>query len=330
MPIITLREGSRVLVRPIEPGDRGALERGFERLGPDSRYQRFFSPVNRLSARQLDYLTRVDHHDHEALLAVDERTGDGVAVARYVRVGDRLAEPAIAIIDDWQGRGLAGPLLQLLVRRAQEEGVARFAAPILADNAAAVAVFERLGPTSKTYSGREIELLIDLPPRGRPRSPRRLLERAGGALEPLIAFSHRLLPRRAPAETAPGNAIVVQLGSDVRAAAGLDQAAGLARATKATVHVVAASRPLLDDETGLESRARGTATHLRRNGLRVQVHLRRGDAATLLLETAAKEHAWLIVVDGVESGEGWLLGSVWDHVSHHAPCNVLIARGEES
>ena len=51
-----------------------------------------------------------------------------------------------------------------------------------------------------------------------------------------------------------------------------------------------------------------------------------GTPATLLLETAAAERAWLIVVEGSEQ-EGRLLGSAWDHVSHHAPCNVLVARG---
>ena len=93
---------------------------------------------------------------------------------------------------------------------------------------------------------------------------------------------------------------------------------------------MAALRPLFDDAAAIAGRASTTGEHLRRNGLRVDIHVRRGDMATLLLETAAKERAWLIVVDGAESGEGGLLGSVWDHVSHHAPCNVLIARGEVS
>ena len=102
--MVSLRDGSRVFVRPVEPSDRALLEQGFERLGPESRYRRFFSPVKRLSEQQLDYLTRIDHHDHEALLAIDERTGEAVAVARYVRVGNGLAEPG-----DRRHRRLAGP-----------------------------------------------------------------------------------------------------------------------------------------------------------------------------------------------------------------------------
>ena len=42
-------------------------------------------------------MTQVDHHDHEALVAVDVSTGEGIGVARFVRVGDDVAEPAIVV-----------------------------------------------------------------------------------------------------------------------------------------------------------------------------------------------------------------------------------------
>ena len=71
---LVLNDGSTVEVRPVVPADRQLIAEGFERLSPESRYRRFFSPVSRLSSRQLDYLTDVDHHDHEALLAIDEDT----------------------------------------------------------------------------------------------------------------------------------------------------------------------------------------------------------------------------------------------------------------
>src|SRR5215218_1571067 len=81
---LTLRDGARVRVRPIGPGDRDALVAAFDRLSPESRYRRFFGPVNELSPQVLDYLSRVDHVDHEALVALDDE-GAIVAVARYVR-----------------------------------------------------------------------------------------------------------------------------------------------------------------------------------------------------------------------------------------------------
>ena len=121
-----LRDGSCVVIRPIEPDDRAALADGFERLSAESRYRRFFAPVPHLSEHDLDYLTCVDHHDHEALVAVADATGEGVGVARYVRTGPDVAEPAIVVVDDWQGRGVGSRLLDALVERARRRASGAF------------------------------------------------------------------------------------------------------------------------------------------------------------------------------------------------------------
>jgi GNAT superfamily N-acetyltransferase len=131
--LIELGEGRRVRVRPLGPSDRDALAEGFERLGPESRYLRFFSPLNHLTETQLAYLTDIDHHDHEALVAVDESTRDGVGVARYVRIADGVAEPAVAVTDDWQRRGVGSLLLDALADRARAEGIGVFVARVLAE-----------------------------------------------------------------------------------------------------------------------------------------------------------------------------------------------------
>ena len=83
---VELRDESWVGIRPIEPGDKHALLRGFERLSPESRYKRFLTPMETLNASQLAYLTEVDHRDHEAMVAIDLATGQLVAVGRYVRL----------------------------------------------------------------------------------------------------------------------------------------------------------------------------------------------------------------------------------------------------
>ena len=41
---VTLRDGSRVIIRPAIPADRELLAEGFERLSPESRYRRFSPP----------------------------------------------------------------------------------------------------------------------------------------------------------------------------------------------------------------------------------------------------------------------------------------------
>ena len=161
--MVTLPGGSRILIRPIEPKDQAGLARGLDHLGLESRYRRFFVPVSRLYERDLTYLTQIDHHDHEALVAIDEQTRVGVGVARYVRTSAEVAEPAIVVIDDWQGRGVGTALLSALVERARKEGVVRFDAHMLATNSRAIRVFGRIGETTRSPDGTEVRLTIKLP-----------------------------------------------------------------------------------------------------------------------------------------------------------------------
>src|SRR5450759_2286590 len=86
---VALRDGSRVRIRQGHSSDRELLLRGFERLGPESRYRRFLAPMPELTEEMVRYLTEIYHHNHESMIALDEDTGEGVGVARYVRDIDR-------------------------------------------------------------------------------------------------------------------------------------------------------------------------------------------------------------------------------------------------
>jgi RimJ/RimL family protein N-acetyltransferase len=110
-------------------------------------YKRFMTPLPRLSSTQLAYLLEVDHRDHEALLAIDEDSGEAVAVARFVRLEDSpsAAEIAVLVIDDWHGLGLAKAACWLLAERARQLGIERFEATMLSENRAMKRVLESLG-----------------------------------------------------------------------------------------------------------------------------------------------------------------------------------------
>jgi len=144
---LTLSDGSSVDVRPIEARDRTGLAAAFTRLSPESRHRRFGTPKPRLSASELTFLTDVDHHHHEALVAIDPATGRGVAVARYVAFPQdpAMADVALTVDDGWQGRGLGTALAELLLGRAAAEGLDRLHATVGGDNALALAVARRLG-----------------------------------------------------------------------------------------------------------------------------------------------------------------------------------------
>ncbi len=139
--VVELDDGSQVLVRPITPDDKDGLQDGLRRLSPQSRYLRFFSDVDSLSARELRYLTEIDYVDHFALVAVEhpppnDRPG-GVAVGRYIRLAGEpeVAEAAVAVVDDWQGKGIGRLLTTRLAHVAAENGVRRFRVYVLPENA---------------------------------------------------------------------------------------------------------------------------------------------------------------------------------------------------
>lgn len=135
---VQLRDGTRVSLRLLGSGDRKRLEDGLLRMSEQSRYLRFFTAKVRFTERELDYLTDLDGHDHFALGAVvgDDVDGDGVAVARFVRLEDEpeVAEPAIAVIDEYQRKGLGSVMMVRLVEAARERGIERFRTEFLASN----------------------------------------------------------------------------------------------------------------------------------------------------------------------------------------------------
>jgi len=142
-----LRDGSEVLIRPIRAADAPLLADGFARLSLRSRQMRFLAPKTELSAAELRYLTDIDHHDHEALGAVEHAGGRGVGIARYIRSAEdtHSAEIAVTVVDEWQGRGLGAELVAQLSERAVAEGIRRFTALAAADNVAVARLARNIG-----------------------------------------------------------------------------------------------------------------------------------------------------------------------------------------
>jgi RimJ/RimL family protein N-acetyltransferase len=167
---VRLRNGADILIRPIEPQDADELRAAFERLGAVSRYRRFLSEIDHLTPHQVEYLTRIDHHDHEALCALVAATGRGIGAARFVRdaADSRQAEVAIVVVDDWQRRGVGAALAERLMRRAREVGIERVIGRTIVGNEPAIALFTRSGDVVRERRGAgTIELtlrLADRPP----------------------------------------------------------------------------------------------------------------------------------------------------------------------
>ena len=146
--VVALRDGSRALVRPIRADDKEVLLAGLKQLSKESVYRRFLRPVTKLSERELKYLTEVDYTNHFAWVAADaDDQTRGYGVARYVRDSKdpEVAEAAVAIVDDQQGKGLGTILMRLLVATARENGISVFRGWVLGENREILRPLERIG-----------------------------------------------------------------------------------------------------------------------------------------------------------------------------------------
>jgi RimJ/RimL family protein N-acetyltransferase len=152
---IELDDGAPVLLRQLEPGDGELVRAAFARLSPESRWRRFMSPVDELTDEDLAYLTGVDHHRHEAVVALHAETGEVLGIGRWVRQPGRreVAELAVAVVDDWQGRGIGTELVGELNALARAEGINRYEAAVSIDNVQVIEALERHGAIRRGSSG---------------------------------------------------------------------------------------------------------------------------------------------------------------------------------
>ncbi|MCW2940873.1 MAG: CoA-binding domain protein [Actinomycetia bacterium] len=160
---VVLADGGTAHVRPVEPGDAELLRAFYARLSPQTIYYRFFSPHPRLTEREIEHFTTVDHQDRVAMVAT---IGDQmVAVARYDRIRDGEAEVAFLVEDAHQGRGLGSVLLEHVAAAARERGLRRFVASVLPDNRKMTKVFRDVGyQAEQHFEDGVIELTLDLAP----------------------------------------------------------------------------------------------------------------------------------------------------------------------
>ncbi len=155
--VCELRDGTKVRLRPIGPEDREEFLLGFEHLSPQSRYLRFFTPLVEMPDRLVNRLLDTDDHHHIAIAA--ERFGPGerplgfLGVARLIRDTNEpeCADIAVAVVDEFQRRGLGVCLLDELSRAGRRLGLRRFRALVLPENHAVKELLRRVGFESASH-----------------------------------------------------------------------------------------------------------------------------------------------------------------------------------
>jgi acetyltransferase len=145
---VVLRDGSEIVIRPIRPED-AEIEQAFVRnLSDESRYYRFMDTVRELSPRMLAHFTRVDYHQHLALIAVTPGAAGEtqIGVARYFADTEgQRCEFAIVVADAWQQKGLGTRLMRALMDAARRAGLRVMYGDVLASNHRMLQLMTALG-----------------------------------------------------------------------------------------------------------------------------------------------------------------------------------------
>jgi acetyltransferase len=143
-----LAGGRMTRLRMLAAGDLCAEKAFFNGLSLASRHQRFHIGLREVSPALLKLLTDVDQQLHRAWVVEAEEPGlSVVADARYVRDAEHpeRAEFALAVADDWQGRGLGRRLVAHLAADARRQGLRELFGDVLAENRRMLALMRDLG-----------------------------------------------------------------------------------------------------------------------------------------------------------------------------------------
>lgn len=136
--LLTLRDGSRVTVRPVTEDDEPALGSFLEGLCLEAQRMRFFSAACDMR-RAAHWAVHTDPR-HYGLLAHDSG-GTLVGHATYAKLDDAHAEVAVEVADHLHGLGLGTLLIERLAIAAERRGITYFHAVVLAENRAMLDVF---------------------------------------------------------------------------------------------------------------------------------------------------------------------------------------------
>ncbi|WP_137148318.1 GNAT family N-acetyltransferase [Mycolicibacterium sp. CR10] len=145
---VRMRDDTVLYLRPVLPGDNERTVNGPVEFSTETLYRRFQS-VRTPSKTLMGYLFEVDYLEHFVFVLTDGLDGPVVADARFVRDEANPAEAEIAFTvgDAYQGRGVGTFLMGAISVAAGYDGVQRFTARVLSDNAPMRAILDRFDAT---------------------------------------------------------------------------------------------------------------------------------------------------------------------------------------
>ncbi len=147
------KDGTKLLVRPIEPTDEEMLSDMFYDLSDQTIINRFFSMLKSMPHRRLQEFCVIDYEDEMSLVVLHGKRPKQkmVGVGSYhMNPSTKRAEIAFLVADDWQGRGIGTYMMKELVKIARAKRIRGLTAEVLRDNVAMIALMHKAGVTPRS------------------------------------------------------------------------------------------------------------------------------------------------------------------------------------
>lgn len=143
-----------IFFRPIKPTDERMLQDYFYSHDEETIHLRYHAPVRTMHHEIAQELVNVDYKRSMAFVGLIGEPGKEkiIAIVRYMGSAEsNFPEIAFVVHENYRGLGIAGFLLQKLMRIAKDKGFEGFVAYVLPENTAMLQVLEKVGNTERTF-----------------------------------------------------------------------------------------------------------------------------------------------------------------------------------
>lgn len=147
---ITLRDGEKVLLRPLTAADAALYPDFLSDVTPDDLRLRFFAAMRELSDEMIDRLVHYDPARAMAFIAIEEKTGRMLGVVRLHDddgglAGKKAGEFAILLRSHLKGHGLGWLMMRHMIGYARQHGLNTVRGQVLAENTTMLEMCGELG-----------------------------------------------------------------------------------------------------------------------------------------------------------------------------------------
>ena len=143
---VTLRDGEKVLIRPLAVEDAALYPDFLAEVTADDLRLRFFAPMRQVSPDLIDKLIHYDPDKAMAFIAVAEATGRMLGVVRLHDDTDgKAAEFAILLRTRLKGHGLGWLMMKHMIANAKDKGLETIRGQVLTENTTMLQMCQELG-----------------------------------------------------------------------------------------------------------------------------------------------------------------------------------------